>query len=131
MRNLIKVFYTKPDVTDISNTLSLLNIIFFISLGSIACIMLIKLQKLGRNEQRASMRIFSKFRKQSKQDFIFDELELKDIEKDVTIVEKILISKENAYTPTYQVIIYDRDYDLLVRTMAKIGMLKTKENNNE
>ena len=131
MRNLTTVLYTSPDLTDISNTLSLLNIIFFISLGSITCMMLVKLQKSGGNEQKVSKRVFNRFRKKSKQDFIFDELELKEIEKDLTIVKKILISKENAYTPTYQVIIYDRDYDLLVRTMTKIGMLKTKENNNE
>lgn len=127
MRNLTTMIYTKPDVTDISNTLSSLNIIFFLLLGIIAFVMLVKLQKLGRNEQSVLMNIFSRFRKKSKQGFIFNELELEKIEKDVTILEKILISKETAYTPIYQVTIYDKDYDLLVRTMVKIGMLKSKE----
>ena len=72
------------------------------------------------------MKFFNSFRKKKEQGFVFFDFALKEIEKAVTIVEKIPISKDTALTPIYKIVIYEKDYDLLVSTMIRIGMLKPK-----
>lgn len=95
-------------------------VLMILHFGLVGKLLINKLNIYQTEKQRLR---YSHFTKVLLQKFLFNESEINVIEKDVEIVNKILVSGDNAYMPTYQIAIHERDYEQLVNTMIKIGML--------